>query len=85
MLKEASVSFFCVIFVERELIMRNLEGMVAVLGMLVLVGLLLALPTMLLWNWLMPDLFGTPSIGFWQALGLYLLSSSLFKTTVNKK
>ena len=30
--------------------------------------------TMLLWNWLMPVLFGTPAISFVQALGLILLS-----------
>ena len=28
---------------------------------------------MLLWNWLMPSLFGLREIGFWQALGLFLL------------
>jgi hypothetical protein len=31
-----------------------------------------------LWNWLVPALFGGPSIGFWQALGLLLLSRILF-------
>lgn len=34
--------------------------------------------TMLLWNWLVPDLFQGPSINFWQALGLLLLSKILF-------
>ena len=33
---------------------------------------------MLLWNWLMPTLFGLPQIGFWQAWGLFLLSKILF-------
>ena len=28
---------------------------------------------MLLWNWLLPSLFGWNQIGFWQALGLLLL------------
>jgi ABC-type dipeptide/oligopeptide/nickel transport system permease component len=28
---------------------------------------------MLLWNWLLPPLFGWSPIGFWQALGLLLL------------
>lgn len=31
-----------------------------------------------LWNWLMPDLFGMPAIGFWQAVGLMALSWLLF-------
>ena len=28
---------------------------------------------MLLWNWLVPPIFGWSAIGFWQALGLLLL------------
>jgi hypothetical protein len=34
--------------------------------------------TMLLWNWLMPALFGIKAIGFWQALGVVVLSKILF-------
>ncbi|MGB7720284.1 MAG: hypothetical protein WBL65_10320 [Bryobacteraceae bacterium] len=34
--------------------------------------------TMSLWNWLMPALFGLRPIGFWQALGLLVLSKILF-------
>ena len=30
-----------------------------------------------LWNWLVPDLFGWRAIGFWQALGLLVLSKIL--------
>jgi hypothetical protein len=30
-----------------------------------------------LWNWLLPPLFGWHTIGFWQALGLLLLSRIL--------
>ena len=33
---------------------------------------------MALWNWLMPAVFGLHTIGFWQALGLFLLFSILF-------
>lgn len=33
---------------------------------------------MLLWNWLMPEIFGMPSIGFWQAVGLLVLCRILF-------
>lgn len=34
--------------------------------------------TMGLWNWLMPVLFGLKTIGFWQAVGLVILSKILF-------
>jgi hypothetical protein len=33
---------------------------------------------MSLWNWLMPAIFGLRLIGFWQALGLVILSKILF-------
>lgn len=33
---------------------------------------------MLLWNWLMPELFGLPQITFWQSAGLLLLCKILF-------
>lgn len=47
---------------------------------LIIAGLLSGFPLMLLWNWLMPSLFGLKSIGFWEAYGLYMLSSLLFKS-----
>jgi hypothetical protein len=33
---------------------------------------------MRLWNWLMPALFGWHLIGFWQAIGILVLSKILF-------
>lgn len=33
---------------------------------------------MLLWNWLMPAIFGIISINFWQALGIIILCRILF-------
>lgn len=33
---------------------------------------------MLLWNWLLPDLFAFKAITYWQAMGLFLLSRILF-------
>ncbi len=35
---------------------------------------------MLLWNWLMPDIFGLKRISYWQGWGLLALSSILFKS-----
>ena len=32
----------------------------------------------ILWNWLMPTLFGLPAVSLWQALGLLVLSRILF-------
>ncbi|MDR1672195.1 MAG: hypothetical protein LBS09_01835 [Bacteroidales bacterium] len=33
---------------------------------------------MLLWNWLLPDIFGFAAINYWQALGLFVLARILF-------
>ena len=43
----------------------------------VLAVLVLSFVVMSLWNWLMPTLFGLRVIGFWQALGLLVLSKIL--------
>lgn len=51
---------------------------------IVIVGLLAALPTMWLWNWLMPEIFNLIEITFGQALGLVVLSSILFKSSNTK-
>ena len=58
----------------------------AFIGILGIVCLFLGLPIMLLWNWLMPIIFGLGEITFWQAVGLNFLSSILFNrsTTTNK-
>jgi hypothetical protein len=40
--------------------------------------LVISYVVMSLWNWLMPPLFGWTAIGFWQALGLLVLSRILF-------
>lgn len=40
-----------------------------------------AIPVMLLWNWLMPLIFGLKQLTFLEALGVSLLSSILFKSS----
>lgn len=42
--------------------------------------LILTIGTMLLWNWLMPMIFGLIKLNFWQSLGLMMLCSILFKS-----
>jgi hypothetical protein len=64
---------------------NTLRLIVTVVGVLCLMAILMGLPLQLLWNWLMPRIFGLPTIGFWEAVGLNVISSILFKTTVNSK
>jgi hypothetical protein len=49
----------------------------AILGMVVF-AFLGGTVVRLLWNWLLPPMFGWPVIGFWQALGLLALCRILF-------
>ena len=64
---------------------KVLTGIATVVGVVILVALLLGVPLMILWNWLMPTIFGLPTIGFWQAVGLNFLASILFNKTTTKK
>jgi hypothetical protein len=50
---------------------------IAILGIL-LVAFIGGELVKLLWNWLLPPLFGVPQVTFWQALGLLALSRILF-------
>lgn len=43
-----------------------------------LAGVAFTFAVMLLWNWLMPLLFGLTVITFWQSLGILVLSKILF-------
>lgn len=62
--------------------MSDLIGTVVIVIIVVVVlALILAYPIMLLWNGLMPDIFGLKEITFMQALGLNLLSGFLIKSS----
>lgn len=54
-------------------------GFIVVFVLTVVFSAIFAVVTMWLWNWLMPDLFGIKEIGFWQAFGINILCSILFK------
>lgn len=66
--------------------MRNdfIHDTLLVIGLVILLVMICGYPLMWLWNWLMPTIFNLPQITFWQAVGLNLLSSILFKTNITK-
>jgi hypothetical protein len=64
---------------------NNLEGILTVIGLLMLVVMLLGLPLQLLWNWLMPSLFDLRYITFWEAIGLNIMATILFRPNINIK
>lgn len=63
---------------ERRLGMKIFLGFLMGIGIIGLI-FLFGGAVMLLWNRLMPELFGLNRITYWQAWGLFLLCSLLFK------
>lgn len=64
--------------------MDFLAGVLAlVLGFLIVavVAMVLAVPTMLAWNYSMPHIFHLPEVGFWEAFSLNILSGMLIKSS----
>lgn len=58
----------------------------AVIVMIVIIGLLLSLPVMWLWNLcLVPAVAGLNEIGWMQAWGILVLCGLLFKTSASTK
>jgi hypothetical protein len=57
-----------------------LKGFIFVIVFLTVMSLVL----MLLWNWLMPAIFGLTTINYFQALGILILSKIIF-TGVGKR
>lgn len=57
-----------------DLIEDFLKTIAIILGTILLV----CLPTMFLWNHLMPYIFSLPTLNFWQTAGLLLLIQLLF-------
>lgn len=54
-------------------------------AILIFVAALMSLPVMLLWDWLMPAIFGLPEITWFQAWGLLFLCGLLFKSNITTK
>jgi hypothetical protein len=66
--------------------MKNIiESIATFLGLIAIVIVILGYPVMLLWNWLIPELFGLSEITFWQAIGLNILCTILFRPSINIK
>jgi hypothetical protein len=64
---------------------QTIHDILLIIGLAMLVVVLLGGPLMVLWDWLMPTIFGLPEITFWQACGLQLLATLLFKSTPTTK
>lgn len=69
--------------------MKNLISkvliIVSVLAMYAFVSIVLSIPVLLLWNWLVPTIFGITKITLGQAWGISLLCGILFGQDSNEK
>ncbi|MBP2662096.1 MAG: hypothetical protein H6Q71_44 [Firmicutes bacterium] len=59
-----------------KLVSHVLNGIV----LAIIFGLIFGIFVMLLWNWLMPTIFGLTTINYWQGAGLVLMMRLLFGT-----
>lgn len=65
--------------------MNALTVIFMAIALAIFVAALLSLPVMLLWNWLMPVIFGLPEITWLQAWGLLFLCGLLFRNNIEIK
>ena len=65
--------------------MKALEAILILVGLWLLSAIILAFPTMWLWNWLMPKLFSLPQIDLYESMGINFLTNILFKSNVSIK
>jgi len=65
--------------------MKAFNTLVEVFVVLFLIAALMSLPVMLLWDWLMPTIFGLKEITWFQAWGLLWLTGILFRPSVYRK
>jgi len=59
-------------------------GVIAIF-IVAMVSVIAAIPTLFLWNWLMPAIFGITKVTFWQAWGINFLAGILFKSSSSKQ
>lgn len=62
--------------------LKSVGAVVLIVVVVAFFAIVFAFPTMWLWNWLMPLIFGLTKITVWQALGLNLLTGLFFRTSV---
>lgn len=68
-----------------KIISEGLFLLIAGFTLVVIVSILLGLPTMWAWNYVMPYLFGLKEITFLHGIALNFLSGSLIKSSLTNK
>jgi len=68
-----------------ENLAKSLGKISGVFFVIAIIATIMAFPTMWLWNYVMPYLFGLKEINFWMALCINLLSGILFRSNTSSK
>lgn len=58
------------------------ETIFVILGVITLIfilSLVMAIPVMYLWNWLIPDIFSLRELTYWESWGILILTGFLFR------
>lgn len=63
-----------------ETIIKIIGAVVLFFATVLLFAVVFTLPVYLLWNWLMPLIFGLKTLTFFQSWGIMFLSGCLFKS-----
>ena len=66
-------------------ILKPVAYFLGVIAVIAFFGLLNGLIVTLLWNWLVPTIFGLGTITYFQGWGLCVLCAFLFKNSITKK
>jgi len=66
-----------------EQMRQIIESIGVIISLLAILAIILGYPVMLLWNWLMPTIFGLTKITLWQAIGINVLCHILFQDSIN--
>ena len=64
---------------------NTIQTILTAILIIAVTAVILGLPLMWLWNWLMPTIFYLDEITFLQALGLNALATILFKSNITTK
>jgi len=68
-----------------KLLMKAIEALLIATLYILFWALIIGLPVMWVWNWIMPYLFQLQHINFWQSWGVLFLSGVLFKSNTFTK
>jgi hypothetical protein len=66
-------------------VLKIVGGVIAGIMVAVALSFIIGVIVMLLWNWLMPELFGLGEINYWQGFGIVLFVKLLFSNGGSRK